>query len=220
MDGGCKMKRKPKDLRRYTDLTSLFYLLSERKLTLRDPRNWDDANDRYYLGLYKSSKNFQSVLALCFLEASERYHFWQVFAPGRSGIRIRFKTSELLRAVGGQQGLRMERVKYRLLDDIESVPIDQFPFVKRYGFKDEREFRMIYESGARKVRSVDVAIPLSCIHSIKLNPWLHPDLFPYVKKAILSIKGCGLLNVVHSSLIDNETWKRAGDEAVEKFTSS
>jgi len=214
------MKRKPKSLRRYTDLTSLFYLLSERKLTLRDPGNWDDANDRYYLGLYKSSKNLQSVLALCFLGASERYHFWQIFAPGRSGVRIRFKTSELFRAVSGQPGLRMERVRYRLLDDIASVPIDQFPFVKRYGFKDEYEFRMVYESRTRKVRSFDVAIPLSCIHSIKLNPWLHPDLFPHVKKAILSVKACGSLDVVHSRLINNERWKRAGDKVVEKFTSS
>lgn len=114
----------------------------------------------------------------------------------------------------------MERVKYRLLDDIESVPVDQLPFVKRYGFKDEYEFRMVYESRARKVGSFDVAIPLSCIHNIKFNPWLHPDLFPYVKKAILAVKGCGSLHVVRSSLIDNETWKRAGDKVVEKSSSS
>ena len=92
--------------------------------------------------------------------------------------------------------------------------------MKRYGFKDEYEFRMSYESRTRKVRSFDVAIPLSCIHRITLNPWLHPDLFPHVKKAILSVGGCGSLDVVHSRLIDNETWKRAGDKVVEKFTSS
>jgi hypothetical protein len=33
------------DLRRYTDLTSLFSLLVEKKLALRDPQNWDDVND-------------------------------------------------------------------------------------------------------------------------------------------------------------------------------
>src|ERR1700733_5565433 len=95
-----KWKKKPNDLRRYTDLSALIYMLAEQKLTLRDPANWDDKNDSYYVRLYKeSSKDLKSVLALCFVTCSERYHFWQVFGGGRNGVRIRFKSAELFRAV-------------------------------------------------------------------------------------------------------------------------
>lgn len=60
-------------LRRYTDLPALIYLLSERKLTLLDPKSWDDQNDAYYLELYREKKRLSSVLALCFTQASETY---------------------------------------------------------------------------------------------------------------------------------------------------
>jgi hypothetical protein len=38
-----------KFLRRYTDLAALFYLLSTQKLTLLEPRKWEDKNDSFYL---------------------------------------------------------------------------------------------------------------------------------------------------------------------------
>jgi hypothetical protein len=168
------------DLRRYTDLTALFFLLAESKLTLRDTETWDDANDRYYVDLYKQSRELNAVLAVCFVQASERYHFWQVFAPGRSGVRIRFNREKLLRALQRRPDVRMQPVRYLLLDQVGAVEIDQFPFVKRYGFKDEKEFRVIYGSSSWR-KKFDIPIPLRCIESIKLNPWLHPDLFRHVK---------------------------------------
>ena len=207
------MASKSQDLRRYTDLTAVFSLLAGRKLTLRDTENWDDANDRYFLDLYKRSKRLKSVLAVCFVQASERYHFWQVFAPGRSGVRILFNRELLFRALSVRPDVRMQPVRYLLLDQARKVEIDQFPFVKRYGFKDEREFRVIYESSDLS-KNFDIPIPLRCIESIKLNPWLHPDLFYYVEKVIKSIKGCSSLVVEQSRLINNETWQHAGDKAM------
>ena len=53
------------ELRRYTDLSRLFYLLAERKLTLLDASGWDDRNDRYCLRRYREAKGHKSVLALC-----------------------------------------------------------------------------------------------------------------------------------------------------------
>lgn len=76
---GNEMAKKEAYLRRYTDLSALFYLLAERKLTLLDPRRLDDKNDYYCLRQYRIKQNIQSVLALCFVQASERYHFWRVF---------------------------------------------------------------------------------------------------------------------------------------------
>jgi hypothetical protein len=205
-----------KYLRRYTDLSALIYLLAEQKITLLDPQSWDDRNDSYYLSLYKKSKNLKSVLALCFTMASERYHFWRVYGVGLSGVRIRFKRKELLDAVRKTQGLRMESVEYPKLDKIDktTLPISKFPFVKRYAFKDEIEFRMVYESEKERITKLDIPISLSCIDKIVLNPWLHPDLFYHVREALCSIKDCRSLTIVHSKLIDNKRWQAAGDKAI------
>jgi len=211
------MTTKSDDLRRYTDLTALFSLLSERKLVLRDPRNWDDANDRYYMNQYKKAKKLKSVLAVCFVQSPERYHFWQVFAPGRSGVQIQFKRNEFLRAVERETGVRMGSVRYELLKRIRVADIDDLPFVKRQGFEDENEFRIIYESSTETITQSGISIPLSCIESVKLNPWLYRDTFPHVRKALRKIHGCGLLTVEHSHLIESETWKKAADAAVAKF---
>lgn len=84
-------------LRRYTDIPALVYLLTERKITLVDPQSWDDANDSYYLSLYREKKKLGSVLALCFTQTSERYHHWRVFAHGSGGVCVSFKRSELVK---------------------------------------------------------------------------------------------------------------------------
>jgi hypothetical protein len=212
-------------LRRYTDMAALFYLLREQKITLLDPQSWDDRNDSHYLGLYKQSKEgLKSVLALCFTKATERYHFWRVFTNGSSGVRVRFRRRNLLEAVAEYAGkalatdenttLRMESVKYLHLNAIGTVPVSKFPFVKRYAFQDEKEFRMVYESKIQ-VPKFEIPIPLSsCIDKIVLNPWLHPDLFSHVKALLHSIKNCRSMRIEQSKLIDNEKWKSAGEARV------
>jgi hypothetical protein len=211
------MSKRPSGLRRYTDLSALFYLLAERKLTLLDPQRWDDKNDSYCLAQYRKKKKLKSVLALCFVQSSERYHLWKVFGAGTSGVRIKFKGSELIAAVTKKEPtLRHDEIEYLLLDRVlkSSVPADRLPFVKRYGFQDEREYRLVYGSDVELVK-YDIAIPLSCIESIKLNPWLDPSLFEHVKKAVRSISSdCASLKIVQSSLTNNENWKRFADRAV------
>jgi hypothetical protein len=205
------------DLRRYTDLASLFSLLLEKKLALRDPGTWDDLNDRYFLELYKREYALESLFALCFVRAPERYHFWQVFAPGRSGIRIRFHAGKLLKTIARYGDVRAEKVHYRRLTEVKYVPIKQYPFVKRYGFIDEEEFRFIYESKTLRL-GFEVPIELSCIQSIKVNPWLSPSQFRHVREVIHSLKDCGSLDITHSRLTNSETWKSAGDRAIARFS--
>ena len=75
--------------RRYTNLSDLIFILREKRVTLRDPRQWDDKNDSYYLEKYKEAKGLKTLLALCFAEASsETYHHWRVFSSGVNGVCI------------------------------------------------------------------------------------------------------------------------------------
>ena len=202
-------------LRRYTDLPALVYLLNTRKITLLDPQSWDDRNDSHYLTLYRQKKKLKSVLALCFTQAGETYHHWRVFANGSSGVCIRFRRSELLKAIKKQSGVRTGTVTYLTLTKIrtKAVSVRELPFLKRYAFEHENEFRVIYESKTDKLATLDIALPLSSIHRITLSPWLHPSLSPHIKRMLRSIRGCSGLEIVRSTLIGNTEWKNFGETA-------
>jgi hypothetical protein len=201
-----------KHLRRYTDLSRLFYLLAERKLTLLDPSGWDDRNDRYCLRRYREAKGHESVLALCFVQSSERYHLWKVFGAGASGVRIKFKREALIKTVNKVPGILHHEVEYLKLPELAgSFSVDRLPFLKRYGFLEEEEYRLVYGSD-KKLPKFDIDIPPGCIESVKLNPWLDADSFERVKDAIRKVDSCWKsLKVAHSSLIDNEKWREFAD---------
>lgn len=201
-----------KDLRRYTDLSTLFYLLAECKLTLLNPNRWDDRNDSYCLRQYRKAKGYKTVLALCFVQSSERYHLWKVFGAGTSGVRIKFKRKALLNAVEGVRGLRHGEVQYLTLKELKgSFKADRLPFLKRYGFLGEEEYRLVYGSN-KELTKFDIDIPPDCIESVNLNPWLDADLFEHVKNAIRKVDSRWKnLEVAHSSLIDNERWRDFAD---------
>jgi hypothetical protein len=202
-------------LRRYTNIPALIHLLSEQKITLLDPQSWDDTNDSHYLELYREKKCLASVLALCFTRTTQTYHHWRIFAGGSSGVCIRFERSELLNALKKQSDLRVNNVTYRRLDKIggKKPATKELPFLKRYPFKHEKEFRVIYESRKNKTSKLDINIPLSCINKITLSPWLAYSLFSSVKQTLRSIKGCRGLTILRSTLIGNEEWKKFGESA-------
>jgi hypothetical protein len=201
-----------KYLRRYTDLPALVYLLSKQRVTLLDPETWDDKNDSYFLKLYREKNKLQSLLALCFTRTSETYHHWRVFANGLSGVCISFRRKQLLDAVNKTSGVRCEPVTYLKLDEMRRMHLAtrDLPFLKRYPFEHESEFRIVFES-REKVKSIDIPIPLSCIDRITLSPWLNQALCEHVKEILWRIKGCHELQIVRSTLISNDDWKGFGE---------
>jgi len=190
-------------------------MLTEKRLTLLDPETWDDKNDSHFLRVYREKKRIASVLALCFTQNTETYHHWKVFSSGSSGVCITFERSQLLLAIRKQVGIRSGEVKYLKISELRRTPpaVSRLPFLKRYPYEQENEFRIIYQSRKKKVSSVDVEISLTCIDRITLSPWLHPALTPHVKKMLWKIKGCNELDIVRSTLISNEEWKTFGDSA-------
>jgi hypothetical protein len=202
-------------LKRFTDVPALIYLLSHRAITLLDPKSWDDTNDSHYLSVYKEEKSLKTVLALCFTEASETYHHWRVFAGGSSGVCITFRRERLLNVVRRTLGITCQSVDYITLDKMrkKKPPVSQLPFIKRHGFQDECEFRIIYESKRNSLATKDIKIPLSSIEKITLSPWLPKALKKSVNDLIHSIKGCGKIKVVRSTLVSNLEWKKLASKA-------
>lgn len=202
-------------IRRYTDIPALIYLLKNEKITLLDPSTWDDKNDSYYLTLYKEKKKLFSVLALCFSDAQETYHHWKVFAGNNSGVCIRFKKALLLNSIKKVNNIKHGPVDYRLLKDLKKNKpmISELPFIKRYAFRDECEYRIIYEEKTRSIKSKDIKIDLKCIHKIVLSPWMPKAIVKSVKELIKSITGCSEIEMFATSLNENRQWKRIGNSA-------
>lgn len=202
-----------KQLRRYTDLPSLLYMLRNKSLTLLDPSYWDDKNDSYYLEVYKKRKNLTSVYALCFSEKNETYHHWSVFCSRENGVCIVFDRNKLINHLNQHKGIACAPVEYRTIPGMarSNLIIDDLPFVKRWAFKDESEFRIIYSGKTESDETKDVPIPLSCIRKITINPWAPTQLFQAIKETIKDIDGCMRLGVGKSALINNKDWKMFGN---------
>lgn len=177
-----------------------------------DPSTWDDKNDSRFLDLYKTRWELQSVLALCFTQADETYHHWHVFASGAAGVWIKFDREALVKAVKRVDHIRLGPVRYLTLPEIrdEELELEDLPFLKRYAFHDENEFRLIYESSDEERASLDVPIPLSSIARITLSPWMHKALSANLKAVLRSMRGCSNLDIARSTLIKNEEWYNRG----------
>ena len=190
-------------------------MLTEQTLTLLDPQTWDDRNDSFYLNAYREKKGFKTVLALCFTEDSETYHHWSVFAPGSGGVCIEFKRKDLIDAVNSHPDIQSRAVRYLKMTRTQIAPprVEELPFLKRWAFRHESEFRMVYTSASEKKRSLNIPISLALIARVTLSPWLPNALSNHVKKTLRAISGCGKLGIVRSTLISNQVWKNLGEQA-------
>jgi len=200
-------------LKRYTELPYLLYALRTGRLTLMNPAAWEDRNDARFLMTYKQQLNLGSVLALCFACAEETYHHWQVFSSGSSGVCINFDFHRFSDWANGAVEVKFEKVNYKMLDEIrEDAPvIEKLPFVKRYAFRDEREWRLIYETPEPQLVTKDIDFNVATISSIVLSPWLPEAVAGEIKEVIRGIDGCSKINIFRTTLIDNAEWQKHGN---------
>jgi hypothetical protein len=200
-------------LRRYTNLASAIHMLDRKVITLLSPALWDDRNDAYFLNLYKERKAAKSVLALCFAETFETYHHWRVFASGLDGVCIEFDRDKLLSSFKRDDRISSRSVEYRQIPEIRRNPPldDELPFLKRFPYQDEMEFRIIYSDTSEAMEAKSYPIKLRCIARITLSPWMPAPLVDSVKRALHIIDGCSRLKVYRSTLIENEKWKKAAN---------
>lgn len=199
-------------LRRYTDLPSAIQILRSKRLTLLDPATWEDKADARFMSRYKEQRSASCLVALCFSMASETFHHWRVFSHGAGGICITFRTSSLLESFGGVAGLSHREVSYRKLAELgrSQAAIADLPFVKRHAYRDEKEYRIIYESQKRAQQPIPFKITIASIERITVSPWLDKIRFAALRTTLRQLPGCSRLKVARSSLMDNERWSKFG----------
>ncbi|KKJ76903.1 hypothetical protein WH95_10790 [Kiloniella litopenaei] len=200
-------------IRRYTNLAATIHILKNRNITLLDPNYWDDKNDSYFMDHYKKQKNLQTLLALCFAEDAETYHHWKVFSSGSDGVCIEFNKEELIHSIKKTPGISYGVVDYIPIKKAKTVPLtlDKLPFTKRYPYKPENEFRIVYQNKGQYEAVKDIPMPLSTIKRITLSPWLPKALRNSTVDTLKTIKGCSKLKIYRTTLLENDQWKKLVD---------
>jgi hypothetical protein len=199
----------PPILNRFTSLPIALDLLVKKEITLLSPETWEDRNDAYYLERYRDERKLRSVLAICLSLRKETFHHWRVFSHGSSGVCIEFDKEKLLKVIPADKGFRHGVVSYRWISELQNnkPPLESWPFLKRKPFKDEGEYRIIFESKTENLRAKAVTIHLSSIRKVILSPWLPDAVAKSVVSTIKRIDGCSRLDVSRSRLIDNAGWR-------------
>lgn len=194
--------------RKYTSLPVLLNILNTKIITLSDPKKWEDRNDSYFIEVYKRLNKYKTVLVSCFSEAEETYHHWKIYAGNASGICIEFDKDKLVKKMANPNVI-MKNVEYptiRNLSSTEKILPEQIPFYKRYPFKDEMEFRVIYFSKFDEKETFDIEIDYDCIKKIIISPWLDKSLAKNTVKIIKSFDLREDTLVYQSELLENEKW--------------
>jgi DUF2971 family protein len=198
--------------RRYTNLAATIHLLRNKSITLLNPATWDDRNDAYFMAEYKRYSGANTVLAVCFAEQNETYHHWRIFSHGADGVCIEFDKPKLLTAFEGDPNIRAGRVKYVQVKTIrkrKTIDKEKLPFLKRYPYRHEVEFRVVYVDAVQALEFKDYPVKTEWIRRVTLSPWMSKALATSVKETLQAIPGCSQLKVARSTLVDNEEWKRA-----------
>jgi len=206
-------------LKRYTTLAAAVDMLVEQRLALLNPAKWDDTNDTHFLNAFKEIVGSRSLYAACFTQAPETYHHWQVFAHANEGVCVEFDRHALLKSLMEMStAYRWGDVKYRTLAQLrlrKRINVYELPFLKRKGFIDEQEFRLLFHSRKPQMAAHYVTIERPWIRRIILNPWLSDPLFASMKSALRSIPGCSKVSILRTSLINNTEWKDACEKVEE-----
>ena len=194
-------------LRRYTSLPFLIDILKEKRLTFVYPKYWDDKNDFNFVNKYKKDSDLTAVLALCFTEFRETYFHWKIYSDGVSGVCIEFDKDLLLTQFQKFKGIKSGYVDYKTLRQLDNNEID---FTKRFGFKEENEFRIIYEvprgSPVKKFKPIE----LNCIKRIIFSPWIPTPVYNANKAVLEEITKSNFIEIDRSTLTNNKTWKQLG----------
>lgn len=197
-------------LNRFTTLPVLLDLLQRQKLTLLDPKSWEDKNDSEIILEYKNKKKIKNLFAICLSHGDETIHHWKTFSNGSSGCLIEFDAQKLFAIIDKIPNLKHKEVTYRKLSDIESktttLKVDDIPFTKRWPYRCEEEYRIIVESDNETDKVFDIEITLDIIKRITINQQMPDTIYKTIKEYLKGLKGNPESRINRSTLFENKRW--------------
>lgn len=201
------MKSKIYKLNRFTTLPVLLDLLQRKKLTLLNPSLWEDRNDAEIILEYKRRKQIEYLFALCFSLGDETVHHWKTFSHGPSGCCIEFDAEKLFEIINKVKGLKHDKVDYKKISEVRdnAIVLDRMPFIKRWPYRCEEEYRIIIET-TEKCDFYEIKIPLDIIRRITISQHMPKQIYDTIKKYLKNINEDPDSRISRSTLYENQKW--------------
>lgn len=193
----------------YTTLPILLDMLSRKRLVLVSPETWEDRSDAEVVLNYQKKMKVPNLFAKCFASGSETVHHWKAYASGVSGCCIEFNHNGFLKTLQGIKGIRFGDVKYKKVYEAEgeTIPPQEIPFTKRFAFRCEQEFRVLWE-GRTDNDCFEIALDLGVIRKITLSQKMPHAVADVVKDLCRKVAGRDI-KINHSTLYLSNRWVRA-----------
>ncbi len=205
-----KNKKSSRKLSRFTTLPVLLDLLRRKKLVLLNPDTWEDRNDAKIILEYKKRKKIPNLFAVCFGIGDETIHHWKTYANGISGCCIKFEEESLLNSFKRKRNFRWGDVEYMKVKKAENtkIPIDRIPFTKRWPYRCENEFRILWE-GKTDRSTIDVPIDFNSINKITISQGIPAEVYKSIKELLRDEIGNPEHKINRSTLFENKRWIKA-----------
>ncbi|SEB21544.1 hypothetical protein [Pedobacter hartonius] len=201
--------KKIRKLNRFTTLPVLLDLLERRKLTLLDPKLWDDRNDSEVILSYKRKKGVKNLFAVCLSHGDETVHHWKTFSDGTSGCVIEFDAEKLFDIINKIPGLRHDKISYKKLLEIEKkdavIDIEDMPFTKRWPYRCEEEYRIIVENSSDET-FFEIDITLDIIKRITISQHMPQPIYATIKNYLNALGKDASSKISRSTLYENKRW--------------
>jgi hypothetical protein len=201
--------KKIRKLNRFTTLPVLLDLLERRKLTLLDPKLWDDRNDSEVILAYKKKKGVKNLFAVCLSHGDETVHHWKTFSDGTSGCVIEFDAEKLFDIIAKIPGLRHGEISYKKLLEVEKkdavIDIEDMPFTKRWPYRCEEEYRIIVENSSDET-FFEIDITLDIIKRITISQHMPQPIYATIKNYLNALGRDASSKISRSTLYENKKW--------------
>lgn len=198
-------------LNRFTTLPVLLDLLLRKKLTLLDPKMWDDRNDSEVILEYKKRKGIKSLLVICFSYGDETVHHWKSYSNGSGGCVIEFDAAKLIALLNKIPKIKHKKVEYKKLSEVEDKEalfnLDDLPFIKRWPYRCEEEYRVIFETNDEQ-SLYEIDIPLDIIRRITISQHMPESIYSTLRVLLKEIDG-NSSRINRSTLYENKRWMKS-----------
>ncbi len=204
------MAKQYKRINRFTSLPYVIDILATEQLTLTNPENWPDKNEKITLEKYRKAKGAEKIFCLCLSDSAENIHLWSNFAPSESGCFIKFNYDKLIEFLNEQKDLVYSNMEYVKIGDLSKLTIEteKLPFYKRHPFQPENELRIIYlDYDGVKEPVKKIPFDINIIESITISDQLPKPVFENVKVILQSVNKSFTGKISQSTLFENIRWK-------------
>ena len=209
------MAKQYKRINRFTSLPYVIDILATEQLTLTNPENWPDKNEKVTLKKYKIAKGAKQLFCLCMSDSEENIHLWSEFAPSECGCFIKFNYDKLVEFLQQQKDLVFSNMEYVKINDLPKFAIEteKLPFYKRHPFQPENEIRIIYlDYDGIKEPVRKIPFDINIIESITISGHLPKPVLENVKVILQSVNESFTGKISQSTLFNNLRWKNNFDK--------